>query len=289
MTPSVYVLPSEFQSSSRAQAGLKKLPPEYTAAAEVVQENWSQAAREYPWPVDGDIAVSDFLFNLHKRPPQNQIMHINYLLVGLKYRYRFQENVLGVMEELVSRGLVSMAALDAPISTGRPEPGNSIDNVVAALKCFDDIAKVFDYQPLFEPGKEFYAPIYWLATVIVRSCGDFRRILDYLCTSWPLGKPREDEMQQITKMGQLVVNVDPEAGLGKSIKESIEQWAFWLPSGISMEDFVKSWRPRYLKATRAYDGVMNEKWGETEVAYEAILRLMQREGAMTRQSSMDLD
>jgi len=46
MTPSVYALPSEFQSSSRPQAGLKKLPPEYTAAAEVVQENWSQAARE---------------------------------------------------------------------------------------------------------------------------------------------------------------------------------------------------------------------------------------------------
>jgi hypothetical protein len=130
---------------------------------------------------------------------------------------------------------------------------------------------VFDYQPLHGLGKKFYAPIYWLATVIVRSCGDFRWILDYLYTSWPLGKPRDDEMQLITKKGQLIVNVDPKAGVG----ESIEQRAFWLPSGISMEDFMKSWRPRYLKATRAYDGVMSEKWGETEVAYEAILRLMQ--------------
>src|SRR5208282_4888138 len=151
-------------------------------------------------PVDGDMGELEILFNLHKNPPQYQIENINDLLVGLKYRYRFQENVLGVMEELVSCGLVSMAALDAPISTDRPEPGSSIDNVVAALQCFDDIAKVFDYQPLYGLGKEFYAPIYWLATVIVRSCGDFHRILDYLCTSWPLGKPRDDEMQRITKM-----------------------------------------------------------------------------------------
>jgi len=92
-------------------------------------------------------------------------------------------------------------------------------------------------------------------------------------------------MQQIMKKGQLTVNIDPKAGVGKSI----EQWAFWLPSGISMEDFMKSWWPRYLKAIRAYDGVMSEKWGETEVAYETILRLMQRERAMIESESMDLD
>lgn len=120
-------------------------------------------------------------------------------------------------------------------------------------------------------GIMFDAPVMWLSVVIVRSCTDWIRILDFLSTLPFLGQLQHTRLEKVCQRRPKFKIDCNEAEAKTTISP---EYGFWLPHGESMSAFMNNFVGRYSKvkdSCRALEGV--GKWEENPM-FEAALQIV---------------
>ena len=144
---------------------------------------------------DGDQALTDRWFTRESVSSQQKTRTIVQLVQALAYRFKIQEQFLVAAENLIQLELLSIDALYTPMDLFLDT--KSVTTVLEALQCFSYVQECMNYLEDIL-GKPFEAPARWLATVIVRSCADWTRILNRLITIKTLGELDSDHVKEIT-------------------------------------------------------------------------------------------
>ena len=93
-------------------------------------------------------------------------------------------------------------------------------------------------------GITFDAPVMWLATVIVRSCTDWTRILDLLVTIPILGALNRTRATKVCgRRPRFTINPN-EAKVEVVISP---EFGFWLPHGLQVSEFADNFIGRYSR------------------------------------------
>jgi hypothetical protein len=113
-----------------------------------------------------------------------------------------------------------------------------------------------------------------LATVIVRSCADWTRILNQLITIRRLGELDSDRVEKVQQQRfKFTVNTKE----AETEEVHSPQCGFWLPHGIKIRDFWETWSARYLSVKAAYEGLIGGTWPDYSIAEGAVARLLEME------------
>jgi hypothetical protein len=247
---------------------------EFEAASEVIISEMSLVETDYPQYGDFDIVERWFAKKKHVFP-QYKAKAIVQVAQALTYRFKIQEHFLMAAEYLIRTHLLSIDALYTPMSLFRYSPSHQA--VLEALQCFPLVQKCTDHESK-GLGQEFEAPVRWLATVIVRSCADWRGILDRLCTVHMLGAPDMDRIQELSKRF-LKVRVNPKELEDKEVESP--QVGFWLPHGVKIRDLHETWKTRYLLVKDVYENLTGSELSDCSIVESAMTRLLEIEKEST--------
>ena len=152
--------------------------------------------------------------------------HLAALLKALAWRFRIQECFYLAMEGLANKDLVDPdLAFRHPMYFSGLEVDPRVRVIVQVLNSFELVQTSCHPDPGEMEGR-FNTPVYWLATVIVRSSTDLRRSLEFLMTTGLLGKVDLKYVDGIERE-----DVDLTQPLHPSAVESVPQLGFWLPQG----------------------------------------------------------
>jgi hypothetical protein len=220
------------------------------------------------WPHPDDIGITTDWINRYRAP--NRAGKMIQLVQALAFRFKIQEYFLITVEYLIRLELLSLDALYIPMNLSTLTP--SVQSVIEALQCFS-----FAQECMSRAGdslaQPFESPVKWLATVIVRSCADWTRIFNRLCTVQMLGAPIDELVTSLSeKRLRFTVNLDE----AKDAEVETLLCGFWLPHGIKIKDFCKTWSVRYLSMIATYEGVTKNKWPDSHVQ-AAVSRLLEME------------
>jgi hypothetical protein len=263
--------PNEALRIERQQRSHPPLPLSSYAAAEVVLRREMEAI-DTDWPDAADMGILDELLSLGRFPEPRKHRAVEELVRALSYRFRFQEEIFVIAESLMHLGLLSHQALYQPMDLSRLTP--SISTVVSGLKCFDYVAEAMSFNR-GELSGSFDAPVIWLATVIVRSCTDWTRILDRLVTIQRLGNLDQVRIANFTSTGpRFTIN----AREGEAEKVEAPQYGIWLPHGVLMKDFAGPFLARYCAVKETYEDMVGEdSWGDSSMLEAAVTRILAAE------------
>ena len=152
--------------------------------------------------------------------------HLAAIVKALAWRFRIQEYFYLAMEGLANKDLVDPdLAFRHPIYFLGPEADPRVRVIVEVLQSFELVQKSGHPDPGEMEGR-FDSPIWWLATVLVRSSTDLKRSLSFLMTTGLLGKVDLKYVDGIERE-----DVDITQPLHPSTVESVPQIGFWLPQG----------------------------------------------------------
>jgi hypothetical protein len=250
---------------------------EFEAAGGVVSHEMGLINTDYP--EYGDFGITEPWFGKEHATPQSRAHTISSTVRALAYRFKIQEHFLVIVENLIRVGLLSIEALYKPMDLARDTP--SVRTVLRALQCFPLGQECMDYSPDI-PGKEFEAPARWLATVIVRSCADWTQILNWFNTIRILGTPDSNHIKELLNEN-LQFTVNPKESESEEVKSP--QFGFWLPHGVSISDFCRTWTSRYLLVVGTYERLTGRKWPDYSIVESAVTRLLKIEIESTAQLS----
>jgi hypothetical protein len=242
---------------------------EFEAASEVISSEMSRINTDYPMHGDMDITEPWFC-----HAPHLKAKTIVQIVQALAYRFKTQEQFLVVVQQLIRAELLSIDALYTPMRLFPHSP--SVQTVLEALKCFSlgHECMTYDSDGL---GRQFEEPARWLATVIVRSCADWTRILNWLCTVQMLGMPDVDRIRELSyKVRKFTVN--PKELEGREVVAS--QFGFWLPHGVKIRDLRETWSTRYLSVKKVYESLTGSEW-DCRMAESAMAMLLEIENDST--------
>jgi hypothetical protein len=242
--------------------------PSYTAAEVVLRREME--AIDTDWPDAADMGILDELLSLDRFPKPRKHSAVEELVRALSYRFRFQEEIFIIAESFMHLGLLSHQALYHPMDLWRVTP--SISTVVSGLQCFDHVAEAMSFSRGALSGS-FDGPVIWLATVIVRSCTDWTRILDRLVTIQRLGSLDPARTASFSG-GRFVIN----AREGEAKEIVTTQYGIWLPHGVSMKDFAGTFLARYCAVKEIYEDMLGEgSWGDSSMLEAAVTRILAAE------------
>jgi hypothetical protein len=218
------------------------------------------------------MGILDELLSLDRFPEPRKHRAVEELVRALSYRFRFQEEIFVIAESLMHLGLLSHQALYQPMDLSRSTP--SISTVVSGLQCFDYVAEAMSFER-GELSGSFDAPVIWLATVIVRSCTDWTRILDRLVTIQRLGNLDQVRVATFTSKGpRFTIN----AREGEAKEVVAPQYGIWLPHGVLMKDFAGAFLARYCAVKETYEDFLGEgSWGDSSMLEAAVTRILAAE------------
>jgi hypothetical protein len=246
---------------------------EFEAASEVITYEMSLINTDYP--EHGDFDVIPRWFSRKLVPPHNQAEATVQVAQALAYRFKIQERFLVIAEHLIRAELLSIDALYTPMDLFRYS--RSVETVLKALQCFPLVHECMDHHS-DGLGQEFQAPARWLATVIVRSCADWTRILNWLCTIQMLGTPDIDRIRELSHKG-LKIAVNPKELESKEVKP--RQFGFWLPEGVKIRDMCETWSTRYLSVKRVYESLTGSEWPDYDIVESSMAMLLEIEREST--------
>ncbi|KAH0557183.1 hypothetical protein GP486_005025 [Trichoglossum hirsutum] len=242
----------------------------YTAAEAVLRRELEYIDTD--WPEGGDMGIIERIFSLDGFSKDKKHSAIEELVRALAYRFRVQEEIFIVAESLMYLGLLSHRSLYLPMRLSQRT--EAVATVFWALQCFAYVEDATSFTA-GEMGKYFEAAALWLATVIVRSCTDWTRILDRLVTIKRLGSLDQDRATELAVRGPRFA-INPHEGEEKEIWTP--QYGFWLPHGVSMRDFAGKFFARYCAVKEAYEGVVGEgAWGDSSMLEAAVTWILAAE------------
>jgi len=194
---------------------------------------------------------------------------------ALAYRFKIQEQFLVVAAHLIWIDLLSIDALYTPMDLFRYSP--SVQTVLEALQCFQLGRECMEHESGLV-GQEFEPAPRWLATIIVRSCADWTRILNWLCTIQMLGTPDIDRIRELSHKG-LKIAVNPKELESKEVEP--RQFGFWLPEGVKIRDMCETWSTRYLSVKRVYESLTGSEWPDYDIVESSMAMLLEIEREST--------
>ncbi|KAJ8104399.1 hypothetical protein POJ06DRAFT_285363 [Lipomyces tetrasporus] len=206
-------------------------------------------------------------------PPREQtivqLAHITW------FRWKVQESFLCVAEELIRVGLISLDAMYMYTPMNLSQQTQSTAAVMRALNCFSIPRSCMDHRELIF-GTHFFAPPLWLATLIVRSCTDWTRIVNRLTTVSLLGElDSELVLKVVQERPNFTVNPDEGKVTGDISKAS--SYGFWLPQGTRLGVFLSTWTERYSQVMEAYYIATGKHWEGFEDVEKRMLNLLTME------------
>ena len=254
-------------SFSNSQPGPVTSMQSYAAAEMILDEEMGFTDTEYS---DGaDVGVTELYFSLNRMPKSRKISAIKDLLAVLCYRFHLQERVFIVAESLMALDLLSYGAIYAPMNLSQPTA--SVASVMQGLSCFQYLEQATSVtEEGF--GIVFDAPVMWLAAVIVRSCTDWTRILNFLTTLPFLGQLQNARVEKVCQQRPKFKINSNEAEAKTAISPA---YGFWLPHGESMSAFMDNFVGRYSKlkdSCRTLEG--EAKWEENPMFEAAVQRFL---------------
>jgi hypothetical protein len=203
----------------------------------------------------GDEGVTTDWCTLSRILPDRRAATVAELARVTWFRWKVQESFFRAAEELIRADVISLDAIHRPMVLCQLIP--STWPVVQALRCFSIPKSCMDYYEEIL-GTNFFAPAIWLATLIVRSCSDWTRIVNRL-TTVPLLGELDSELALEVKLKRPVFKINPDEGktTGEVFRMS---YAFWLPYGARIEAYIPVWTERYSKLMGAYHIVTGMQW-----------------------------
>ncbi|KAK9318790.1 hypothetical protein V1517DRAFT_95073 [Lipomyces orientalis] len=248
-----------------------KYAREYEAASHMIGCEMNLLDVDYP--ERGDEGVTIKWCTLTRQPPDRRQETILQLAHITWFRWKVQESFLCVAEELIRVGLISLDAIYTPMNLSQQTLSTSA--VMKALNCFAIPRSCMDHQELIF-GTHFLAPPLWLATLIVRSCTDWTRIVNRLTTVPLLGElDSELVLKVVQERPNFTVNPDEGKITGEISKTS--SYALWLPHGTRLEDFLSTWTDRYSQAMEAYYIATGKHWEGFEDVEKRMVNLLTME------------
>ena len=226
----------------------------------LIDTNYSQAA---------DVGVTEMYFSLPKFSKGKKLDVLRNLIGVLKYRFNLQERVFIVAESLMCLGLLSYEAIVLPM--GLSQPTSSVSTVMDGLSCFEWLERATDVNE-GGFGITFDAPVMWLATVIVRSCTDWTRILDILITIPILGCLNSTLIAQVC-CRRPRFTIDPNEARAEAVISP--EFGFWLPHGLPISVFIDNFTSRYSKLrdiSRELEG--KATWEDNPLFHAALERIL---------------
>lgn len=239
----------------------------YTAAEVILSEEMGLIDTNYSEPAD--VGVTEMYFSLQKFPKGKKLEVLRDLIVVLKYRFNLQERVFIVAESFMALGLLSYKAIVMPM--GLSQPTNSVSAVMDGLRCFECLERATNVNE-GGFGITFDAPVMWLATVIVRSCTDWTRILDLLVTIPILGPLNRTRATQVcVRRPRFTINPN-EAQVEDVISP---EFGFWLPHGLPIGVFIDTFMSRYSRIRDISQELEGEAtWEDNPLFYAALERIL---------------
>lgn len=240
---------------------------EYAAAEMILDQEMGLIDTDYP--ESGDMGVTEMYFSLPQMPKPGKLSAIKDLLATLCYRFHLQERVFIVAESLMALGLLSYEAIYAPMNLCQPT--SSVMSVMRGLSCFQYLEQATSFNdPGF--GITFTAPVMWFSIVIVRSCTDWTRILNFLTTLPFLGQLQLERVEQVCQ-NSCRFKINSKESEAKTVISP--EFGFWLPHGESMSAFMNNFVGRYSKlkdSCRALEG--ESKWEDNPMLEDALQRFL---------------
>lgn len=135
-------------------------------------------------------------------------------------------------ENVMALGLLSYEAIVMPM--GLSQPTSSVSAVMDGLRCFECLERATNVNE-GGFGITFDAPVMWLATVIVRTCMDWTRILDLLVTIPILGRQVWGRRPRFT--------INPNEAKVEAVISP--EFKLWLPHGLPISVFIDNFISRY--------------------------------------------
>lgn len=208
-------------------------------------------------------------FSLQKFPKGKKLDVLRDLIEVLIYRFNLQERVFIMAESLMALGLLSYEAIAIPM--GLSQPTSSVSAVMDGLRCFECLERATKVNE-GGFGITFDAPVMWLATVIVRSCTDWTRILHLLVTI-PVLSPlsRTRATQVCGRRPRFTINPN-EAKVEAVISP---EFKFWLPHGLLISVFIDNFMSRYIRIrdiSRELEG--ETTWEDNPLFHAALERIL---------------
>ncbi|KAL1999705.1 hypothetical protein VTN02DRAFT_4146 [Thermoascus thermophilus] len=243
--------------------------PSYEAASSMI--SGKMALINLYWCARGDEAVTTEWCTLSRLPPKKRSEALSEIAYITWFRWKVQERIFCIAEELIRVGLVSLDAIYAPMNLWEATP--SVASVMAALECFTIPQSCMDYKEKI-CGTYFIQPVQWLATLIVRSCTDWMSIINRLSTIPVLGG-LDSELASRVGQGLREFTVNPDEG--KEALVETPAYGFWLPHGTKLADFHAKWTRRYLHVIEAYDVCTGENWEYSEDVEKSMANLLTME------------
>ncbi|BDD56813.1 hypothetical protein MAP00_002233 [Monascus purpureus] len=180
------------------------------------------------WCARGDEAVTTEWCTLSRLPPEKRPESLGEIAYITWCRWKVQERIFCVAEELIRVGLVSLDAIYAPVNLWEATP--SVASVMAALECYTILRSCMDYEERI-CGTDFIQPVQWLATLIVRSCADWTSIINRLSTI-PVLDELDSELASRVGQGLRKFTVNPDEG--KEALVETPAYCFGFPMGPSL-------------------------------------------------------
>ena len=244
---------------------------EYEAACDIIGSEMNRINLDF---VDrGDEGVTTDWCTLSRIPSDRRAATLAQLARVTWFRWKVQESFFRAAEELIRADLISLDAIYMPMVLCQLTPSTSA--VVQVLRCFSIAKSCMDYYEEIL-GTNFFAPAVWLATLIVRSCSNWTRIVNRL-TTVPLLGELDSELALEVKMKRRVFKINPDEG--KIIEDGLKMpsYAFWLPFGVRMEAYIPVWTERYSKLMGAYHIVTGMQWEDFDDVKKCMDNLLAME------------
>ena len=239
----------------------------YAAAEMILDEEMGFIDTDYLG--QADTGVTEMYISLNRMPKHRKISAIKDLLAVLCYRFHLQERVFIFAESLMALDLLSYGAINVPMNLSQPTA--SVASVMEGLSCFQYLKHATSVtEEGF--GIMFDAPIMWLAVVIVRSCTDWTRILNFLTTLPFLGQLQHAMVEEVCQRRPKFRINSNEAEAKTAISP---EYGFWLPHGESMSAFMNTFVSRYSKLKDSCRTLEGEgKWEENPMFEAAVQRFL---------------
>ncbi|KAK9251199.1 hypothetical protein V1507DRAFT_465239 [Lipomyces tetrasporus] len=242
--------------------GKEKSAREYEAASHMIGCEMNLLNIDYPQRGDEGVTTN-------WEQTIVQLAHITW------FRWKVQESFLCVAEELIRVGLISLDAMYMYTPMNLSQQTQSTAAVMRALNCFSIPRSCMDHRELIF-GTHFFAPPLWLATLIVRSCTDWTRIVNRLTTVSLLGElDSELVLKVVQERPNFTVNPDEGKVTGDISKAS--SYGFWLPQGTRLGVFLSTWTERYSQVMEAYYIATGKHWEGFEDVEKRMLNLLTME------------
>jgi hypothetical protein len=256
------------QRQRRSRRRRTEIPPEYSAACDMIESEMSRIDTDYP--DRGDEGVTTWWCTLYRYRGAKKVEVLNIITKVVWFRWKIQESFLRAAEDLIRVKLLSLDALYLPMNLSRPT--SSVRAVMDVLEWFDIPKSCMDYEQKL-PGTQFFSPCIWLSTLIVRSCSDLAKTINRLITSRVFGELDQERMSGVLEDYRITITINPNEGLiSRDIPDAY--FCIWLPHGALLKDFVPTWRSRYAKVTEVYELITGYKWEDHQYVEDCMARLL---------------